>query len=192
MSRRTHPKNDHPDFRRWLVAQNAGEASIRTYISGVRRILANVPDLTEENLTEYLYSCATGSRANLRLSWKLYAQALAANGTKVPLIGYRGKGKAIVASLKAASGEGLRRYHNRRRAEKAEKNNPRYGRIMLATTDGTTFVGDVVEQPGRILLDRAVIVQAEGGLAKLPGRVSVPSAREAYRVLVANNAYLPG
>jgi hypothetical protein len=183
-------KTDFPEFRNFLYATKLEPNSIGIYCASVRRILNAVPDMTEENLTEYLYTLGSGPRANLRAAWKHYAVFMANQKTPVPKPAYRGKGLKIAASVKQVSVDGLHRHHASRRQAKQAKLNPRHGRIMLQTTDGTTFVGDVDEMHGRILLDRAVIMQSEGVLAKLPGRVSIPAARESYRVLVPSDAYL--
>jgi len=182
---------DFEAFKAYLTLHNHSPASRVTFVSSVRRILKNVPDLTEEHLTDYFYTLSTGVRNNLRSAWTRYREAMAAQGATLPTPAYRGKGLALAGKVKQKSVDGLRRHHASMRRLRHERENPLYGRIMLQTTDGATFVGDLTEDKSgqRIILDRAVIMQGET-LAKLPGRVSIPVAREAYRVLVPNDAYL--
>ena len=176
-------------FSLYLSAQNMDKASVRTFEYNVRRVLNTVTDVTEDNLTEFLYSLTANVRSNVRLAWRLYSEYLATVGQTVPTPGYRGKGIAIKAAMKASSGAGLRRHHAKLRAEKAEK--ARKGRILLALTEGTTLIGDVEEDSHRIVLARAVIMQADGALGKLPGKASIPAGREAYRVSVAMDYQVP-
>lgn len=176
-------------FGQYLTAQKMDVSSVRTFEYGVRRTLNSVPDINEETLTEFLYSLGSNIRSNIRLSWRYFVSYNATLGKTLPLAGYRGKGIAIKKAMKASSADGLRRHHAKIRAEKAEKS--RKGRILLALTDGTTIIGDVEDDSHRIVLNRAVIMQADGQLGKLPGKASIPAARESYRVQVGMDYQVP-
>ena len=182
---------DFDPFISWLqqtIGVNA--TSARAYSTAVGRLQRACDPMTVESLTSLLYSFPTHKRTCARTAWRQWTAYQLEQGVVVPTPDYVGLGAAAAAKVPDASIAGLRASHARAREAKHARDNPAGGRIMISLTDGTVLVGDVEETDGRVNLVRATMMQPDGTLAILPGKVSFPAEREVYRVCVANDAYL--
>ena len=182
---------DFDPFISWLqqtIGVNA--TSARAYSTAVGRLQRACDPMTVESLTSLLYSFPTHKRTCARTAWRQWTAYQLEQGVVVPTPDYVGLGAAAAAKVPDASIAGLRASHARAREAKHARDNPAGGRIMITLTSGDTFVGDVAEAGGRIDLVRATMVQSDGTIAILPGKVSIPADKEAFRVCVANDAFL--
>lgn len=165
--------------------------SAKAYSTAVGRLLAACDPLTEESMTALLYTWPTHRRNCTRTAWKQWCAYQLEQGVTLPVPGYSGRQAELVGgNVPEHVVAGLRASHQRAREAKHARDNPAAGRIMISLTDGTVLVGDVEETDGRVNLVRATMMQPDGTLAILPGKVSFPAEREVYRVCVANDAYL--
>jgi len=183
---------DFEPFITWLQ-QTIGInlVSAKAYSTAVGRLLRACDPMTVESLTELLYTYPTHKRNCARTAWKQWCAYNLEQGIALPVPGYVGKhAEPLGGKVQPHILEGLRASHQRAREAKHARDNPAGGRIMISLTSGDTFVGDVEEADGRINLVRATMVQTDGTIAILPGKVSIPGVMEAYRVCVANDAYL--
>jgi len=183
---------DFEPFITWLQ-QTIGInlVSAKAYSTAVGRLLRACDPMTVESLTTLLYTYPTHKRNCARTAWKQWCAFNLEQGVALPVPGYVGKhAEPMGGKVQPHIIEGLRASHQRAREAKHARDNPAGGRIMISLTSGDTFVGDVEETDGRVNLVRATMVQTDGTIAILPGKVSIPVAMEAYRVCVANDAYL--
>jgi hypothetical protein len=183
---------DSEPFIAWLQKTiGINEVSAKAYSTAVGRLLRACEPMTVESLTELLYTYPTHKRNCARTAWKQWCAYNLEQGIALPVPGYVGKQAEVMGgNVPEHVVAGLRASHQRAREAKHARDNPAAGRIMISLTDGTVLVGDVEETDGRVNLVRATMMQPDGTLAILPGKVSFPAEREVYRVCVANDAYL--
>jgi len=183
---------DFDPFVSWLQKTiGINQTSAKAYSTAVGRLLAACDPLTTESMTALLYTWPTHRRNCTRTAWKQWCAYQLEQGVTLPVPGYSGRQAEVMGgNVPEHVVAGLRASHQRAREAKHARDNPAGGRIMISLTSGDTFVGDVSEADGRVNLVRATMVQTDGTIAILPGKVSIPGGMEAYRVCVANDAYL--
>jgi len=183
---------DFQPFIAWLQKTiGINQVKAKAYSTAVGRLLAACDPLTTESMTALLYGWPTHRRNCTRTAWKQWCAYQLEQGVTLPVPGYSGRQAEVMGgNVPEHVVAGLRASHQRAREAKHARDNPAAGRIMISLTDGTVLVGDVEETDGRVNLVRATMMQPDGTLAILPGKVSFPAEREVYRVCVANDAYL--
>lgn len=74
-------------FAEWLVsARGLGPASVSTYLTQVRRILAAVPDLSTEKIAAWVDALPSHHRSPHRTAYRAYAEFRGASGEPVPVL----------------------------------------------------------------------------------------------------------